>query len=380
MPRIGVLWALLFVACVAANYTVQWKQVDSEMLDARGYFPASDIVFLGAKNETGAIMTGGSDKAVIDCCVDSYAFFPNRASGRFVKLADIPVSGSKGLRGHMQVSMNGGRVVYIHGGEWTSGTKAHNEVYRFVVPTGDLNKGKWELVNSNGPYLAYHSAIAWDDQMVVFGGRPSVDEFGSYSNDLSVLDTKTFTWKQPTRHANWPSARASHAAAYLAPMPELNFPPSMFVIGGNNFDGCIADPAWQLNLQTMKWEAIDMPEEMSCVEDMTLFGTTILDPTMKKVVPVAILSAGWAYMQYFWNKDVFLYNPVSTAASQWTKLTLIGDAFPGNYRGMGFSFIQHIGQDSLVFASLAGCFQVPEQEYCEFDNPVWIATVKAISN
>jgi len=234
---------------------------------------------------------------------------------------------------------------------------AHNEMYHFSMATQ-----KWEIYDTAGPKLAYHAAVAWEDDdhqiMIVFGGRPSVDHFGGYSNDLYFFDIKNKTWTQITKSPSiWPKARSSHGLAFYRTEKGI---PSLLLYGGNDFNGCMHDPAYTFNLVTRRWTPMDdFPEDIWCLEDMVM--TTL---------PIGVvIASGWGF-NMLWNENVWLWD--FRGEQSWTQIEVTSDDTPGPFRGM--SFAARPGRNEVV--TVGGCWQEGMQPWCKMGDGIWDLQIK----
>ncbi|XP_067943596.1 kelch domain-containing protein 3-like [Watersipora subatra] len=126
------------------------------------------------------------------------------------------VSGTKppGRDGHSCTVI--GDKMYLFGGYEESSRSFSKTLY-----TLDLVSYKWELVKHVGqPPLGrdFHSAVTWEDCMIVFGGR--TDLYGGiYNNNTNTYDNRIYIyhprdrhWTCPTVSGDVPTGRRSHCA------------------------------------------------------------------------------------------------------------------------------------------------------------------------
>jgi len=132
-----------------------------------------------------------------------------------------------GRAGHSASIVNGEMIIY--GGEddrhWP-----FKDMY--VLQLATLT---WRKVAQYGlvpPARAYHTTTVIDNKLYVFGGT---DGKSRRMDDLSILDTETWTWSRPTLGGNAPLPRAHHSTTFLGT--------SIFVFGGSAGygKGCLSD-------------------------------------------------------------------------------------------------------------------------------------------
>jgi N-acetylneuraminic acid mutarotase len=121
-----------------------------------------------------------------------------------------------------------------------------NEVYKF-----DLDTQKWLKVSKENPFgdfdLYYHSAIVYQNSMIVFGGFHDNQQ----KNDLYSFDLITYEWRNITNQLdpNLPTPRYEHGSCLVGQH-------EMIVIGGRNSNISFKD-MYMYNFKKAKWSKID---------------------------------------------------------------------------------------------------------------------------
>jgi hypothetical protein len=119
------------------------------------------------------------------------------------------------------------------------------------------------------PARGYHSAVANDQSLVVFGGLAEVNGPGGPANDLWTLTLATPAWQQIQAHGApdtdvlRPNARIRHVAVY-DPAADR-----MLLFGGTDVDTVVASDheslvrgaVWSLRLANFAWAVLDSSEE-----------------------------------------------------------------------------------------------------------------------
>ena len=108
-----------------------------------------------------------------------------------------------------------GKYMYIFGGYEEETDRFSQDVYVLNLETFD-----WSFLPVNGSpplWRDFHSAVAIDGKMFVFGGRSDVNgpyhtQNEIYHNEIKYLDTNTCTWIMPNTKGNHPIGRRSHSS------------------------------------------------------------------------------------------------------------------------------------------------------------------------
>lgn len=143
------------------------------------------------------------------------------------------------------VSVLAGQTLWVFGGR-TSPSIAFNDLWSFCLATRKWTEHK---VPESGPIACYrHSAVLYDDKMVMFGGRTQ----HGFVNHLWVLDLKSGNWHKPACTNTAPSPRASHSAAVYNDL--------MYIFGGLQSgelaDYCVDTEVYALDLKTWSWSHV----------------------------------------------------------------------------------------------------------------------------
>lgn len=145
-----------------------------------------------------------------------------------------------------------GRYMYIFGGYEESIERYGQDTYRL-----DLIQFKWKLLTCIGEppvHRDFHSATAIDSNMFIFGGRSNLTGHGNstpdyYSNKVCYLDTTTLTWHTPAVELPQPAGRRSHSA--------LNLDGKLLIFGGyNGRSQQHKNDLWLLDTECWTWREI----------------------------------------------------------------------------------------------------------------------------
>lgn len=202
-------------------------------------------------------------------------------------LSDTPLRARAGHSGVLQTPLTEGEdpVVLIYGG-LTDGGLPLGDTYRVKVSLGqsprramectwacadeggslNCETAPWEQQEKPRP-RACHSAVFWPGAghrcMVVFGGLG----LGCEGEPRAYGDTWTFVigssaagqfgrWKRPLMQGGAPSRRWGHGACLLGGSSGSGF--SMLVCGGVDASGNSISDCWVLDLEEMRWDAVEM--------------------------------------------------------------------------------------------------------------------------
>jgi len=202
-------------------------------------------------------------------------------------LSDTPLRARAGHSGVLQTPLTEGEdpVVLIYGG-LTDGGLPLGDTYRVQVSLGQSPKraiectwacadeggslncetAPWEQQEKPRP-RACHSAVFWPGTrhrcMVVFGGLG----LGCEGEPRAYGDTWTFVvgssaagqfgrWKRPLMQGGAPSRRWGHGACLLGGSSSSGS--SMLVCGGVDASGNSISDCWVLDLEEMRWDAVEM--------------------------------------------------------------------------------------------------------------------------
>jgi len=129
--------------------------------------------------------------------------------------------------GHTACNINNN--MYIFGGYVEETDLFSNDIYVL-----DLKTYVWKYLRVNGippSWRDFHSAVAYDNKMFVFGGRsdregPNHSQQEIYCNVITYFDTANNTWVEPVTTGQLPCGRRSHSA--------FVYNNSIFIFGGYN--------------------------------------------------------------------------------------------------------------------------------------------------
>ena len=142
-------------------------------------------------------------------------------------------------------------AMYIFGGYFEASFSYTPTVFRL-----DLNNYEWTLLECEGSppiYRDFHTATAIDNKMFIFGGRSdNSNDFTQteiYSNRLVYLDLTSLKWEQPEIRDPQPIGRRSHSA--------LNLNGDLLIFGGyNSSKETHMNDLWLLDSQQWTWRQL----------------------------------------------------------------------------------------------------------------------------
>ena len=149
--------------------------------------------------------------------------------------------------GHTAVVIN--NKMYIFGGYEELWERFSNEV--FVL---DLITFVWKnqsVMGTPPSWRDFHSAVAFDQKMYVFGGRsdrsgPNHSDREVYSNTIMYFDSKTNTWVTPEIRGTLPLGRRSHSS--------FVYNNEIYIFGGyNGKSRTHFNDLYKFNPKTMVW-------------------------------------------------------------------------------------------------------------------------------
>ncbi|KAJ4831850.1 hypothetical protein Tsubulata_017516 [Turnera subulata] len=146
--------------------------------------------------------------------------------------------------GHTCNSIKGGRFLYVFGGYGKDNCQT-NQVHAF-----DTVNQTWSqpMIKGTPPTPRdSHSCTAVGDNLFVFGGTDGMKPL----SDLHILDTSSHTWISPTVRGEGPEAREGHSAALIGKR--------LFIFGGSgkSSDGNVEvyyNDLYILNTETFVWK------------------------------------------------------------------------------------------------------------------------------
>jgi len=156
---------------------------------------------------------------------------------------DINTSCPAGRLCHTAVAHN--NKMYIYGGHITQPSSEYFHTVKQDLYEYDILTREWREipVAEGAPRRTEHTAIVYNNSMVVFGGYSG----NGYENSVMVFDFGTQAWQQLATQGESPSARSAHTAVAVGK--------SMYVFGGWNGNHCMND-LHELNFETNTWTLI----------------------------------------------------------------------------------------------------------------------------
>jgi len=155
---------------------------------------------------------------------------------------DISTSCPPGRLCHTAVADN--NKMYIYGGHITQPSSEYFHTVKQDLYEYDLVTRGWREIQTNeGPRRTEHTAIVYNNSMVVFGGYSG----SGYENSVMVFNFETQLWQQLVAQGEPPSPRSAHTAVVVGH--------SMYIFGGWNGVHCMND-LHELNFETNTWTLI----------------------------------------------------------------------------------------------------------------------------
>ncbi|HLP92253.1 MAG TPA: kelch repeat-containing protein [Nostocaceae cyanobacterium] len=211
-----------------------------------------------------------------------------------------------------------------------------------------------------------HSAICYQDSMIIFGGLQN--ETNQTLNDLHILDLKNWTWTQPQTSGEIPSPRSFHTAVL--------YNHQMLVWGGSQEVGqgtynCRDNDLYILNLHTWEWSKITptgTPPTPRCQHSAILYQDKLIID-------------GGAYDFYFSRNDLHILN---LKTMSWLPLQIencYGAAFAG-LKIQGNTLIKFLGDAAYEgFCNHVLLLEIPDFDYESLRTLKWEkANIQGIEN
>lgn len=138
-----------------------------------------------------------------------------------------------------------GDKMYIYGGHITQPSSEYFHTVKQDLYECNLTTREWRVVSvdEGAPKRTEHTAVVYNNSMVVFGGYSG----NGYENSVMVFNFATNQWSQLATQGESPSARSAHTAVVVGN--------SMYVFGGWNGVHCMND-LHELNFATCTWSLI----------------------------------------------------------------------------------------------------------------------------
>jgi len=138
-----------------------------------------------------------------------------------------------------------GTNMYIYGGHITQPSSEYFHTVKNDMYECNLQTREWREVpvNETDPRRTEHTAVVYNNKMVIFGGYSG----NGYENSVMIFDFGAKQWQQLATLGESPSARSAHTAVVVGD--------SMYVFGGWNGVHCMND-LHHLNFMTNTWTLI----------------------------------------------------------------------------------------------------------------------------
>jgi tRNA wybutosine-synthesizing protein 4 len=157
-------------------------------------------------------------------------------------------------RNHSSVIID--NCLYIFGGFGSSqdskSSKSHGRLNDIIIYDLRDNVMKdcsmLSVKGSPPPPRIFHTSVAFDDLMLVFGGRSGPL---TLYNDIHIFNTSSNTWSHMDVSGNIPTPRFRHTAT-LVSQPQHSLK-QMVVFGGLGKDSTVLNCCYTLNCETREW-------------------------------------------------------------------------------------------------------------------------------
>lgn len=135
--------------------------------------------------------------------------------------------------------------MYIYGGHITQPSSEYFHTVKQDLYEYNMITREWREIpaGEGAPRRTEHTAIVYNNSMVVFGGYSG----NGYENSVMVFNFATQQWTQLEANGEAPSARSAHTAVVVGN--------SMYIFGGWNGVHCMND-LHELNFETNTWTLI----------------------------------------------------------------------------------------------------------------------------
>ncbi|CAK9103053.1 unnamed protein product, partial [Durusdinium trenchii] len=189
------------------------------------------------------------------------------------------------------------------GGRWLSDTfhlDLRSSEWSKKTPPGEVPGGRGS-----------HSAVLWGDAMVIFGGTDG----GKCFNDTWTWSLRSEEWQQVVPKGKLPPERCAHSAVLCKER--------MAIFGGSGSGYTFLNDVWLLSLETTRWECLSpstghVPEErcghcaVMCDDHMVIFGGGGRGKRHFETCTLQISTGAWTLHQdkadpppgYWWHRAV----------------------------------------------------------------------------
>ena len=185
-----------------------------------------------------------------DNCADNTLYCFDTISRQWLSRPSVSGSIPGARDGHTAVVIN--NQMYIFGGYEELTERFSNDIYVL-----DLKTFVWKYLSVRGTppsWRDFHSAVAFNNKMFVFGGRsdrsgPNHSQQELYCNLIMFFDTTTNTWVKPETNGTPPKGRRSHSS--------FVYNNDIYIFGGyNGVERIHFNDLYKFNPQSNLWTKI----------------------------------------------------------------------------------------------------------------------------
>ena len=138
----------------------------------------------------------------------------------------------------------------------------------------NLKTSEWTLLKPKGDVpepRGAHSAVLWQGKMIIFGGVSDTSGVDEFLNETWAFDLTKSQWSLLRPTSALPEGRQWHSAIVAGDQ--------MVIFGGDNSRGDSLSDTWALDLRSQQWKQLSftgaMPEER-CLHSAALWGNRML--------------------------------------------------------------------------------------------------------
>jgi len=271
---------------------------------------------MGPKNKGVLVSCGGSDTNPAYSAISMLDLKTMKWTNAPIDKNDTPYL-SKGRWGHTAtvVYRANPSLVFMIGG-WDSSSQ-YNDTYVFDCRSNNIRKIRPAKGSAVPSHRAGHSATAYGQSIVIFGGAYCKGGPYTFYNDVYILDIETDKWKELRCKGDLPSPRAQHSAALIGDQ--------LVIIGG--FTGKkVLNDVHILDLTTLEWRRVETrgtpPTE---IEDASEAEFRVF-PARQTALPLTPTGRDALYLVCVGHSGVHLLN---VADWVWTQPRLVGRSSMG---------------------------------------------------
>lgn len=149
----------------------------------------------------------------------------------------------------------GGDRIVLYGGEHVARTPIHDEAHCVWI----CQDSTWKRIDCKGPHppaRVAHAQTVYQNRFVyVFGGRAGIEMQEKAMNDLWVLDTESYEWKQVEASTSPPEARSFHRMVCIGD--------ALYVFGGcGAVSGRLAD-LHTFDIPSGTWQSLSASKHLA---------------------------------------------------------------------------------------------------------------------